>query len=273
LRTIFNGYPIKPWGAVARFIIPFYSLWGIWNIFATLANRLKSQGGELVSFGTSLRRWLPWFYLLLISSTLLKQIYRFQVKTEDLSLGYFVIKNVVALFFSIVWLQIVCLTNKAIVQTLKENFNQLHPPLSPTNNLPSNTSKKNSIRAVSYGLIFDILGTLAIQMIISFVIGFVIRINRTLAEAIVGLFYSYPYGLVVRLSMGLIFTGIGGFITAKFAPNVALKHAFAMGTLSVLVSLVMIGFQAANGYQAIALLLTIPAALLGGYLRQMTSNS
>jgi len=121
LRTTFSGYPIQPWGAVARFIIPFYSLWGIWNIFATLANRLESQQGDLLRFGTSLRRWLLWFYLSMIGSNLLNQIYLFQYRralVENFSPWFFVAKNGAALLFAIVWLQIVRLSNKAIANLM-----------------------------------------------------------------------------------------------------------------------------------------------------------
>lgn len=46
LRITERNYPISPWGAIARFIIPFYSFWGIWNIFATLAQQFKLQGSQ-----------------------------------------------------------------------------------------------------------------------------------------------------------------------------------------------------------------------------------
>jgi hypothetical protein len=117
LKTIFSGYPIQPWGAVSRFIIPFYSLWGIWNIFATLANRLKSHEGDLVRLGTSLRRWLLWFYFSMIGSNLLNQIYWFQYRRGldgNFSPWFFVAKNSAALLFAVVWLQIVRLINQAI---------------------------------------------------------------------------------------------------------------------------------------------------------------
>lgn len=117
LKTIFSGYPIQPWGAVSRFIIPFYSLWGIWNIFATLANRLKSHEGDLVRLGTSLRRWLLWFYFSMIGSNLLNQIYWFQYRRgldENFSPWFFLAKNSAALLFAVVWLQMVRLINQAI---------------------------------------------------------------------------------------------------------------------------------------------------------------
>ena len=61
MRRVFYPYPISPWGAVARFAIPFYSLWGIGNTFTTLANHFKSRGGELIRLGASLKRWIPWY--------------------------------------------------------------------------------------------------------------------------------------------------------------------------------------------------------------------
>ena len=117
LKTIFSGYPIRPWGAVIRFIIPFYSLWGIWNIFETLANRLKAQEGDLVRLGTSVRRWLLWFYVSMIGSNLLNQIYLFEYRKGlegNLSPWFFVAKNSAALLLAVAWLQIVRLISKAM---------------------------------------------------------------------------------------------------------------------------------------------------------------
>jgi hypothetical protein len=276
LRTTFSEYPIQPWGAVARFIIPFYSLWGIWNIFATLANRLDSQQGDLVHFGTSLRRWLLWFYLSMISSNLLNQIYLFQYRralVENFSPWFFVAKNGAALLFAIVWLQIVRLSNKAIIQTRKRNSIQLNPEDQAVEKLPIDRAKNNSIKAITYGLLVDIIGTLLANWLISLMIRLIAAVNETVPEPIAVIFSSYPSGLVVRLTIGLIFTLLGGFIAAHFAKKIPLKHSFVMGTLSVFISLTFVMFQVEDRYRAIALLLGIPAALLGGYLRQITRKS
>jgi tetratricopeptide (TPR) repeat protein len=118
LRATDRGYPISPWGAVARFTIPFYNFWGIWNLFATFANWLKSQGSELGRRGTSLINWLPWLYLSLITSNLLNQINWHQVNytsSENFSPWLFLAKAGASLFLSIILLQIVRIISKAVL--------------------------------------------------------------------------------------------------------------------------------------------------------------
>lgn len=118
LKVLFSGYPISPWGAIARFLIPFYSLWGIWNLFTTLTKTLKSQNGELVSFGSSLQKLLPWLYVALIVSNVLDQAYRVLFQegyNSEIYPWLFVMSNAMNLVFSIVFLQMVRLIRKAIV--------------------------------------------------------------------------------------------------------------------------------------------------------------
>lgn len=119
LRTTEPDYPITPWGAVARFVIPFYSLWGMWNTLNTLAKRFKSRGGTVGNRGASLIWWIPLFYFTWIGSNLLDRIYWYGVRnagSEDFSPWLFLIKNSAYLFFSLVWLQIVRIINQAITQ-------------------------------------------------------------------------------------------------------------------------------------------------------------
>lgn len=124
LGRVFNQYPISPWGAVARFAIPFYSLWGIGNTLTTLANQFKSGGGELIRWGASLKWWIPWFYVSLITSNVLSRIYWEQVRNyrdEDLSPWFFVAKTGTDLVFSVIWLQIVRIISKGISKAISHS--------------------------------------------------------------------------------------------------------------------------------------------------------
>lgn len=121
LGRIFHPYPITPWGAVARFAIPFYSLWGIGNALTTLANQFKSRGGELIRWGASLKRWIPWYYVFLIASNVMSRIYWEQVRNygeDNLSPWFFLANTGTALVFSVVWLQIVRIMNKGMSQAI-----------------------------------------------------------------------------------------------------------------------------------------------------------
>ena len=54
LPEIFGSYPISPGGALARLAIPLYNIWGIWNVFITLANEFKGDQ-QLSSSGKAIR--------------------------------------------------------------------------------------------------------------------------------------------------------------------------------------------------------------------------
>ncbi len=123
LKVLFKNYPISPWGAIARYIIPFYSLWGIWNLFSTLAQKLKAQSGDLVRWGSSLKRWLPWLYISFIASGLLQVFYMFQSRSMYKTVIYvvvFVMQNIMNLVLTLVWLQIVLLITKAVIYKVKQ---------------------------------------------------------------------------------------------------------------------------------------------------------
>ena len=72
------------------------------------------------------------------------------------------------------------------------------------------------------------------------------------------------------LVWGLFFTVLGGFVAARVAPHGKIFHALQVGTLSLLTSAAM--FQGGAGAQSlvflIGLVLTIPAAVLGGWVAQ-----
>ena len=277
LRTIDRGYPITPWGAIARFAIPFYSWWGIWNLFTTLASWFKSQSSELARRGASLLKWLPWLYVALIASSVLSQIYRYLSKTtayEDLSPCFFAAKNGAHLFLVIVWLQIVQIISKGISQAVRNKNPKVLAVNFPTTDKPSVSKPKNfSIKAVIYGVLLDYIGTQATNFLLGFVSGVILAVNGTSSVQIAEIFSEYGSFVIVSLTIGLLFTLSGGFLTAHVAPRFELKHAFVMGAASVFLSLIISGFHVPNQYYAIAILLAIPAALLGGYLQRITKQS
>jgi|GEM_PF-6365446 hypothetical protein len=123
LNVLFKDYPISAWGAIARFLIPLYSFWGIWNLFTTLANRLKSQSSLITNWGLLLKGWIPWFYVTFIISNIFDQVYSSQSERgykPGFYPWFFVIDNILKLSFSIVFLQIVKLITKAVIYKEKQ---------------------------------------------------------------------------------------------------------------------------------------------------------
>ncbi len=269
LGKVFHQYPITPWGAVARFAIPFYSLWGIGNTLTTLANHFKLRGGELIRWGAALQGWIPWFYITLIASNVMSRIYWEQMRNsreEELSPWFFLAKAVTALVFSVVWLQIVRIMNKGMNQAISHSSSgglAHDQPVRQKSDSPPNDFR---IKAVIYGLFLDVIGTKFMNFIISFAYGFRVGMTSINPEQVALTLSSSDSLMIVNLAIGLVFTLGGGFFTAHLAKKLELKHAFVMGASSAFLSWIIGGFQVQNQYVAIALLLTIPAALLGGYL-------
>ncbi|NES20847.1 MAG: hypothetical protein F6K41_18415 [Symploca sp. SIO3E6] len=119
LRNHWGKYSISPWGAIARFAIPFYSLWGIWNIFTTLAHQFKSQGGEFINKGESLKSWVLCFYFALFGANICNAIYWFydgNAETREFLPWLFLSKNATGLLLSIVLLRIVLIARKGVAQ-------------------------------------------------------------------------------------------------------------------------------------------------------------
>jgi hypothetical protein len=74
LKNLFQEYPISPGGAIARFLIPIYSLWGIANTLSTFADRFKGEGGDLTSLSEKVRSLIAPLYGLMIGSNTVGRI-------------------------------------------------------------------------------------------------------------------------------------------------------------------------------------------------------
>lgn len=68
LKNLFNSYPVTPAGAVAKFLIPIYNIWGIFNVLSTFADRFKPEGGDLTSLGEKVRSAIGLLYALTFGS-------------------------------------------------------------------------------------------------------------------------------------------------------------------------------------------------------------
>jgi hypothetical protein len=74
LKVLFQNYPIKPWGAVARFLIPVYSLWGMADTINTFADRLKPEGGDLTDLSTQIRSLIPPVYAFILTTSVWNRV-------------------------------------------------------------------------------------------------------------------------------------------------------------------------------------------------------
>ena len=81
--------------------------------------------------------------------------------------------------------------------------------------------------------------------------------------------------LLSSLLVGLAFTGIGGYVAAAIAKQQHVRHAAAVGLLSLglgVSSLLAGGADQQAWITGLGLVLTVPFAALGGYYRQVTEK-
>ncbi|MGO0061181.1 DUF4328 domain-containing protein [Brevibacillus fluminis] len=55
-------YPISSGGALARIIIPFYNIVGLWTVYSTLANYWINQSEQTRAYGRQLKWFIPFYY-------------------------------------------------------------------------------------------------------------------------------------------------------------------------------------------------------------------
>ena len=122
LKVLFNDYPITPGGALARFLIPIYSIWGIWNTLSTFGNTFKQEGGELTTWAEQLDPLIGGFYALTIGSNMLnRELSKMQRQNTEIEPLWFLVNDVVSLFLSVVLLQMVKVMRSAIAEKARQS--------------------------------------------------------------------------------------------------------------------------------------------------------
>ncbi|MEH1938780.1 MAG: DUF4328 domain-containing protein [Nostoc sp.] len=122
LRNLFKEYPITPGGAIARFLIPIYSFWGIANTLSTFADRFKVEGGDLTSLSEEVRSLIGPLYGFMIGSNILNRIaLKEAVKNpEDEFLPFwFLFSCILDLGLTAILLQLAKTMRTAIIQKAK----------------------------------------------------------------------------------------------------------------------------------------------------------
>ncbi|HUG55987.1 MAG TPA: hypothetical protein VMJ92_02830 [Candidatus Limnocylindrales bacterium] len=123
------------------------------------------------------------------------------------------------------------------------------------------------LRAVAIGVAVDILGSIVIGGALLIAAGAMLGASTT--EALEELFDVSVELQVFSLLTGLLFVVIGAFVAARVAKRDELQHAFAVGVISTAVSFSCV-FMAPEAlpfwYEAVALILTIPVAFVGGWV-------
>lgn len=122
LKVLFNDYPITPGGAIARFLIPIYSIWGIWNTISTFAKRFHQEGGELAKYTEYTTSSLGGFYALTTTSNMLtREILKMQRQNPEIEpLWLLFLDSLVSLGLSSILLLMVKSMSSAVVAKARQ---------------------------------------------------------------------------------------------------------------------------------------------------------
>jgi hypothetical protein len=124
-------------------------------------------------------------------------------------------------------------------------------------------------RAVVIGSLVDTVGTLIAGLVFDGAIS--AAYSASSADELSALVYASVPLQLAQLVLGLTLTAIGAYVAAFVAKKEARLHAFAVGVISTGIGFLFV-FSAPEGApfwaEAAGLLLTIPAAFLGGEVRR-----
>jgi uncharacterized integral membrane protein len=132
-----------------------------------------------------------------------------------------------------------------------------------------------SARAVLVGSLVDILGSFIVGALFFGVLGATSGV--TSAEELARIYDTSLQLQVTTLALGLAMTGVGAYVAARIAkPGLERLHAFAVGVISTTMGFTIV-FAAPESApfwsQATSLILTIPAAFIGGEIRRALAGA
>ena len=116
LNRIYPGYPISPWGAIARVLIPFYSIYGLWNVYSTMQRHFE-KFEETNSFSSRLMNYIPMYYFLIWVTYILDRFVNGSAAEKFLGESYGIVLTIsyfLNLVLIIIYLLLITLVTKAI---------------------------------------------------------------------------------------------------------------------------------------------------------------
>jgi putative membrane protein (TIGR04086 family) len=128
------------------------------------------------------------------------------------------------------------------------------------------------IRAVITGVVVDYISTYVAMTV--FVFGYLAKElakNGEVTSELIAQYMASPEGLRVALIIGSLCTALGGFIAARRAKTLEIKHGAFVGLGSLIISFLehLMNDQPVplpEWFQFVSILLVIPAGALGGFV-------
>lgn len=84
LREMDSSYPITPGGALARVLIPFYNLYGLWNVYSTMSTHFKESASSHEA-GKKLAIYTPIYYFLYLITGFMNSYINWQADYDPFS--------------------------------------------------------------------------------------------------------------------------------------------------------------------------------------------
>ena len=131
-----------------------------------------------------------------------------------------------------------------------------------------------SLKAIALGSLIDIGGSLLVGALYAFTYAVVLAAQNIPPEEMQRRTLSDPGYYLVLLAMGLAFMAVGGYVAARVARAREIMHAFLVAVVAIGFSLLFLFLSSTDTsqypawYLPVSFGLTVPAALLGGYIAQ-----
>ena len=121
-------------------------------------------------------------------------------------------------------------------------------------------------KAILIGIVTDIGVTYLIMAVLMISLGAGARdLSEEEARQLIENALQQPSYLLLSGALGLMATALGGFVAAKVAIVAPLLNAACVGLFDLVLGILLIG-DTPLWFSVIALLLTLPAAIMGGVL-------
>lgn len=121
-------------------------------------------------------------------------------------------------------------------------------------------------KAILIGIVADIGVTYLIMAVLMISLGAGARdLSEEEARQLIENALQQPSYLLLSGALGLMATALGGFVAAKVAIVAPLLNAACVGLFDLVLGILLIG-DTPLWFSVIALLLTLPAAIMGGVL-------
>ena len=123
-----------------------------------------------------------------------------------------------------------------------------------------------NIRAIGIGVLVDIGGSMVAAVIFAIIYSIFLAQQGYSPDEIESMMTTSSLVYFVSLILGLACTVLGGFVCARIAKREEVKHSAIVGAVGVVLALLSTGGPEPIWYLIIGVILTVPLAVVGGYI-------